>query len=108
MKKMNYCKKMVLFGAGKIGRSFIGQLFACGGYEIVFVDINQQMVDALNNRKSYKVIIKSAHEYAIDVTNVRAVIASDMIKVINEIATADIVAVSVGQYGLPQAINVIA
>lgn len=108
MKKMNYCKKMVLFGAGKIGRSFIGQLFACGGYEIVFVDINQQMVDALNNRKSYKVIIKSAHEYAIDVTNVRAVIASDMIKVINEIATADIVAVSVGQYGLPQAINLIA
>jgi len=31
-------KKLVLFGAGKIGRSFIGQLFSRGGYEVVFMD----------------------------------------------------------------------
>lgn len=105
---MNNSPKMLLFGAGKIGRSFIGQLFACGGYEVVFVDINQQVVDALNERKSYKVIIKSAIESVINVENVRAIIASDSMAVANEIATADIVAVSIGQNGLAHAINLIA
>lgn len=105
---MNNSPKMLLFGAGKIGRSFIGQLFACGGYEVVFVDINQQVVDALNERKSYKVIIKSTVESVIKVENVRAIIASDSMAVTNEIATADIVAVSIGQNGLPQAIKLLA
>ena len=31
-------RKIVIFGAGKIGRSFIGQLFGSGGYKVVFVD----------------------------------------------------------------------
>ncbi len=51
--------KIVLFGAGKIGRSFIGQLFSRSGYEVVFVDIDQQLLDLLNDRKQYHVVIKS-------------------------------------------------
>ncbi|MBA7563374.1 Mannitol-1-phosphate 5-dehydrogenase [subsurface metagenome] len=39
-------KKMIQFGAGNIGRSFIGQLFSRSGYEVVFVDINKK----LNNK----------------------------------------------------------
>ena len=31
-------KKIIIFGAGKIGRAFIGQLFSLAGYELVFVD----------------------------------------------------------------------
>ena len=38
-------QKIVIFGAGKIGRSFIGQLFGCAGYQVVFVDVNQTIVD---------------------------------------------------------------
>ena len=51
--------KLVLFGAGKIGRSFIGQVFSRSGYEVVFIDINQQLIDHLNKSGQYKVIIKS-------------------------------------------------
>ena len=51
--------KILIFGAGKIGRSFIGQLFSRGGYEVVFVDVNKQINDALNARGNYNVIIKS-------------------------------------------------
>ena len=36
--------KLVLFGAGKIGRSFIGQVFSRSGYEVVFIDINQEII----------------------------------------------------------------
>jgi mannitol-1-phosphate 5-dehydrogenase len=39
---------MIIFGAGKIGRSFIGQLFGCAGYKVIFVDVDHKMVDLLN------------------------------------------------------------
>jgi mannitol-1-phosphate 5-dehydrogenase len=44
-------KKLVLFGAGKIGRSFIGQLFSRSGYEVVFVDISKTLIDELNRKR---------------------------------------------------------
>lgn len=101
-------KKLVLFGAGKVGRSFIGQLFSTGGYEVVFVDINKTVVDALNERKHYKVIIKSDREEVLDIYNVRAVHAEDIEKVVHEIATAGIAAVSTGLEGLESIFPVLA
>lgn len=92
--------KLVLFGAGKIGRSFIGQLFSIGGYEVVFIDINITVIDALNHLGQYKVIIKSDKEEVLNINNVRGVYANDSQKVTHEIATAGIVAVSVGLDGL--------
>lgn len=93
-------KKMVLFGAGKIGRSFISQLFSAGGFEVVFIDVYLPLVEELNRRGSYKVVIKGNPESVIEVTNVRAVLAAEVDKVISEIADADIIATSVGQSGL--------
>jgi mannitol-1-phosphate 5-dehydrogenase len=95
-----YHKKLVLFGAGKIGRSFIGQLFGRGGYEVVFIDIYKPVIDELNRRRSYKVIIKSDKEEVLNITNVRGVYAGDENKIVHEVATAGIVAVSVGLNGL--------
>jgi len=92
--------KIVIFGAGKIGRSFIGQLFSRGGYEVVFVDVFKQIIDELNNRKCYKVIIKSDFDQVIDITDVRGVYADDVCAVEHEVATAGIVSVSVGLRGL--------
>jgi len=51
-------RSIVIFGAGKIGRSFIGQLFGRSDYEIVFIDTDPVIVEALNKRKSYPIIIK--------------------------------------------------
>jgi mannitol-1-phosphate 5-dehydrogenase len=86
--------KIVLFGAGKIGRSFIGQLFSIGGYEVVFVDINNLIIDELNHRGNYKVIIKSDKEEVLNIYNVRGVYAGDAQNVVYEVATAGILAVS--------------
>jgi mannitol-1-phosphate 5-dehydrogenase len=101
-------KKLVLFGAGKIGRSFIGQLFSRSGYEVVFVDINQELIDNLNKYRKYKVIIKSgAGNEILDITNVRGINIRDEEKVADELASATIAALSVGQQGLPVAIPLI-
>ncbi len=96
--------KIVILGAGKIGRSFIGQLFSQGGYEVVFIDVNKRLIDELNRRKEYRVVIKSDEDKVgeITVTNIRGVWADDGPVVSREIATAGIVAVSVGQQALLQ------
>ena len=100
--------KLVLFGAGKIGRSFIGQLFSRGGYEVVFVDVYKPIIDALNARGEYNVIIKGKQEAVIKVNNVRGVYASDEHLVTEEIRFAGIVATAVGQNGLPDVFPLLA
>lgn len=92
--------KLVLFGAGKIGRSFIGQLFCAGGWEVVFVDVYKPVIDELNTRREYNVIIKGNQESVIKIRNVRGVYAGDEKAVIAEIRNAGIVAMAVGQNGL--------
>ncbi len=93
-------KKIVLFGAGKIGRSFIGQLFSRGGYEVVFINLNKTVIDELNNRRNYDVKIKGDKELTINIRNVRGVFAGDEQNVNDEISGAGIIAVSVGLNGL--------
>lgn len=100
--------KLVLFGAGKIGRSFIGQLFSRGGYEVVFIDVFRSVIEELNLRHNYNVAIKGDVETVINIKNVRGVFGGDTEQVIDEIATARIVAVSVGQNGLKSIIPLIA
>lgn len=100
--------KIVIFGAGKIGRSFIGQLFGCSGYKLVFVDVDQQMVDLLNERKSYRVIIKGDTESEILVPNVEAISALDTTRVAESVSNAGILAVSVGKNALAKVAPVIA
>jgi mannitol-1-phosphate 5-dehydrogenase len=107
--KYTTLKKLVLFGAGKIGRSFIGQLFSRGGYEVVFIDVDKQMIDELNLRRNYNVIIKSdKKEEILNIKNVRGVHADNAPYVIKELVNAEIVAVSVGLNGLAKVIPLLA
>jgi mannitol-1-phosphate 5-dehydrogenase len=103
-------KTLVQFGAGNIGRSFIGQLFSRSGYEVVFVDIDDTLVRELNTLHRYRVIIKRNQEpdQTLWIENVRAVHGSDTDKVAEEIKQADIVATSVGKGAIPHIIPVMA
>jgi mannitol-1-phosphate 5-dehydrogenase len=101
--------KIVVFGAGKIGRSFIGQLFSLSGYKVIFVDINKKLISGLNQKRQYKVVIKdNTGEEVLIIRNVKGVCLSDSDQVARELADANIVALSVGQQGLPDTIPVIA
>lgn len=49
-------KQILIWGAGRIGRGFIGDIFADSGYDLVFVDASQALVDQLNQRGAYTVV----------------------------------------------------
>ena len=89
-------KKALHFGAGNIGRGFLGQLYSQSGWETVFVDVDQRVVSALNERKNYKIEILGDENYFIEVKNVRAVDGRNIEAVANEIADADLLGTSVG------------
>lgn len=102
-------KNLVLFGAGKIGRSFIGQVFSRAGYEVVFIDINQELIDNLNHVREYNVVVKSENgDQLIKVENVRGININNSKTVAALLSEATMAAVSVGQQGLPATIPIIA
>jgi len=100
---------IVIFGAGKIGRSFIGQLFGQAGFRVVFVDMDQALVEGLNRRGSYTVIIKGQEaEERVKVDKVSAILATNIQSVIEAICEAEIMAISVGKTALAKVAEVIA
>lgn len=46
-------KTAVMFGAGSVGRGFLGQLLSESGYTLTFVEIDEPLIDALNARRAY-------------------------------------------------------
>ena len=100
---INKKKQAVIYGAGNIGRGFIGQLFYESGYEIVFIDVNKNLINLLNERKEYPIKFAGEDNFQseIIIKNIKALDASsDNINSLTEIARviskADIMAVSVG------------
>ena len=101
-------KKAVMYGAGSIGRGFIGALFSEIGYEVVFIDVNDDVINLINSEKTYPQIIMNEKQPVHWITNIRAVDGKDPEAVSDEIATADIMATALGAAVLEKVAPVIA
>jgi len=90
--------KAVHFGAGNIGRGFVAEFLHNSGYEVVFCDVMDSVIDSLQKQKSYKVIqVGSEGTSENTITNYRAINSkTHEADVISEITTADVVTCSVG------------
>jgi len=87
----------VHFGAGNIGRGFVGLILHNAGYEVVFADVNAELIDALAGSTSYLVREVGAGASTSTVDNYRALnSATHEADVIAEIATAEVVTTAVG------------
>ncbi|MCL2342788.1 MAG: mannitol dehydrogenase [Firmicutes bacterium] len=96
-------KTAVMYGAGNIGRGFIGQLFHDSGYEAVFIDVNLEVVGTLNEWHGYtQLLIDEDAVEQREITDVRAVDGRDVEAVAREIAACAVMAVSVGAAILPR------
>jgi mannitol-1-phosphate 5-dehydrogenase len=87
----------VHFGAGNIGRGFVGLILHRAGFQVVFADVVGELIDALNATPSYRVKevgLESGEEV---VDGYRAINSrADEPAVVAAIAAADIVTTAVG------------
>ena len=99
----------VIFGAGNIGRSFIGNIFSSNGIKVTFIDANLELVNKLNIKKEYRIVIKRNNktDEEILVSNIDAVHSSETDRIVECLTACDICATSVGQGSLPKIIPVI-
>ncbi|MGE6256641.1 mannitol-1-phosphate 5-dehydrogenase [Heyndrickxia sporothermodurans] len=89
--------KATHFGAGNIGRGFIGLLLHQSGYEIEFIDVNDAIINEINKEKTYQVILASEQKEAFSVNGVKGINnATSPEEAIHSIATANLVTTAIG------------
>lgn len=95
---MPYEKKAVHFGGGNIGRGFVAEFLHNSGYEVVFVDVMDNLIETLQKTPSYTVTeVGEDGEREFTIDHFRAINSKhEMAKVVEEIATADVVTCAVG------------
>ncbi|ELP4886581.1 mannitol-1-phosphate 5-dehydrogenase [Vibrio cholerae] len=96
-------KNAVHFGAGNIGRGFIGKLLADADIAVTFADVNEPLVDQLSHQQAYKVKVVGSECKMETVSHVTAVnCASEAL--IERIIKTDLVTTAVG----PTVLDIIA
>lgn len=100
--------KAVHFGAGNIGRGFIGLLLAESGYNVFFVTRNPQKIALLQRRQRYRVTLAKAGATPITVLNVNAASIEDREEVARAVTEADLVTTAVGVVALKSIASAIA
>ena len=94
-------KKAIQFGAGNIGRGFIGAVLSEAGYHVVFADVNELVVNKINEDGRYTVAIMDTECTEQVITNISAV-DSRSPELAKEIAQAQVVTTAVGLGILPR------
>ncbi len=90
-------KKAVIYGAGNIGRGFIGQLLTMSDYEVAFLDINKEVIGKLSEDRQYPItIVSNDGNREIIVKNVYGIDSSVEENAIKAIFEADIMSTSLG------------
>ncbi|MDN7240869.1 mannitol-1-phosphate 5-dehydrogenase [Planococcus sp. N028] len=92
----------VHFGAGNIGRGFIGALLYQSGYQTLFLDVNDTVIQELNQQREYEVTLVGTEQEIISVKNVSGINSeTNPAEAIEAISNADLVTAAVGPNVLP-------
>lgn len=101
--------RAVHFGAGNIGRGFIGVLLSQSGYEVTFVDINDALIQAINDEKKYEVIFASEDRSSQTVRHVNGINSMTHPEdVVDAIVKADLITTAIGPNILPKIAQILA
>ena len=90
-------KLAIHFGAGNIGRGFIAPVLQENNYEVVFVDVNKELIEQINLLQRYKVTSISLNASSdIFVKNISGLLLDDEEFLNEKLAKADLITTSVG------------
>lgn len=92
----------VHFGAGNIGRGFIGEVLNQNSSTVAFVDVNETIIDALNDCKEYTIEVAAENEEEVKVDDVYGINnGENPEEVVDAIVEADLVTTAIGPKILP-------
>ena len=94
-------KQAIQFGAGNIGRGFMGAILERSGWHVTFADVVEPIVDAINTQKHYTVHILDQECYNWEITNISAVNSAGP-DIAPAIAQCDLITTAVGPLVLPK------
>lgn len=100
-------KTAIHFGAGNIGRGFIGGLLSLSGYKVVFADISEPIINKLKEDQQYTIQIVDVKTEELVIKNVTGVMSNDP-KLIDVAEEADVVTAAVGPVALPKIASTVA
>ncbi len=94
-------KQAIMIGAGNIGRGFIGALLEKSGYHVTFADVAENLISAINQRKSYTVHIQDRECAEWTVTNISGISSANQ-ELVDAIAgDCELITTAVGLRILP-------
>lgn len=94
-------KKALIFGAGKIGQGFIGELLHDDGYEIIFADVSDTLIEDINRNNCYSLFLTNHNYEEKIIDNVSALsLKKNQEEIIEVITQVDIITTSVMQTNL--------
>lgn len=88
--------KAAIFGGGKIARGFIAQLLQRSNYDITFIDVNTNLVKALNQNGKYYVNVMGNEKESEWITGFHCISSEDISTVASSLLESDVVFSSVG------------
>jgi mannitol-1-phosphate 5-dehydrogenase len=95
-------KNAVHFGAGNIGRGFIGLLLNHSDYYVNFVDLNDALIDALKSRNEYTVELIDDNSEKVVINNVSGINSKHELDLLKQkLIEADLITTAVGVSILP-------
>ncbi len=95
-------ESVVIFGAGQIGRGFIGDICNASGYSLVFVDVDENVVRMLNEKGEYPLWLLSGESRTEKrITDLSALNFTENEKITDAIAAVDLVFTAVGANNVP-------
>lgn len=92
--------KATHFGAGNIGRGFIGQVLHDNNFEITFIDTNQQLIEQINSDEGYLIELLDDKKTEIWIDGVSAIDSQAEEKVLTSLVSSDLITTSVGASNL--------
>lgn len=102
-------KTVVMFGAGCVGRGFLGQLLSESGYTLTFVEIDEPLIAALNARRAYTLrLVENDWSEDLVIPAARTLYSRANETLVTALAETSLVTTAVGVRSLPDIAPIIA